>query len=465
MSSLNFVITNQLLVEAAQPFVVASSVDYLSAAFEFSSEWKNCTNTAIFKDAFGDVFSVLLDESNSCTVPWEVIKCPYFTVSVFGICNSQRITTNEVFVKVERCGYAKGQTPEDPTPTVYETIINALEEATGGEGGGTGLSAYEVAVKNGFEGTEQEWLDSLKGEPGIQGEPGDTGLSAYEVALENGFEGTEQEWLDSLKGEPGSQGEPGDTGLSAYEVAVKNDFEGTEQEWLDSLKGEPGIQGEPGDTGLSAYEVALENGFEGTEQEWLDSLKGEPGRQEEEKDPVFTASAAYNIKSTDIDNWNNKSDFSGNYSDLTDKPNIPSSLSDLTGVLPIENGGTAATTASEALINLGINDAINNAINNNSIFEKNVIAGDGEAKKEHTLPFSPSFVFVFLRNSPFIEYDAENNYTKVHSGIVGKQIGGTYGVSLSGNILTLKQTVGEIYNNRFLNLNGQGKQYCYIAFK
>ena len=27
----------------------------------------------------------------------------------------------------------------------------------------TGLSAYEIAVKNGFEGTEQEWLDSLKG--------------------------------------------------------------------------------------------------------------------------------------------------------------------------------------------------------------------------------------------------------------------------------------------------------------
>jgi len=26
----------------------------------------------------------------------------------------------------------------------------------------TGQSAYEVAVKNGFEGTEQEWLESLK---------------------------------------------------------------------------------------------------------------------------------------------------------------------------------------------------------------------------------------------------------------------------------------------------------------
>ena len=28
--------------------------------------------------------------------------------------------------------------------------------------GVNGLSAYEIAVKNGFEGTEQEWLESLK---------------------------------------------------------------------------------------------------------------------------------------------------------------------------------------------------------------------------------------------------------------------------------------------------------------
>lgn len=29
-----------------------------------------------------------------------------------------------------------------------------------------GYSAYEIAVRNGFEGTEEEWLESLKGDPG-----------------------------------------------------------------------------------------------------------------------------------------------------------------------------------------------------------------------------------------------------------------------------------------------------------
>lgn len=43
-----------------------------------------------------------------------------------------------------------------------------------------------------------------------------------------------------------------------------------------------------------------------------------------ETDPVFSASAAADITSTDITNWNNKSDFSGNYNDLTNKPNISS---------------------------------------------------------------------------------------------------------------------------------------------
>lgn len=42
-----------------------------------------------------------------------------------------------------------------------------------------------------------------------------------------------------------------------------------------------------------------------------------------ETDPVFTASAAHGITSQDITAWNAKSDFSGSYNDLTDKPTIP----------------------------------------------------------------------------------------------------------------------------------------------
>ena len=41
--------------------------------------------------------------------------------------------------------------------------------------GPQGYSAYEVAVQNGYEGTEAEWLASLKGEDGTDGEPGPQG--------------------------------------------------------------------------------------------------------------------------------------------------------------------------------------------------------------------------------------------------------------------------------------------------
>lgn len=70
------------------------------------------------------------------------------------------------------------------------------------------------------------------------------GFSAYEEAVRKGFKGNEQQWLDSLKGD------------TAYELAVKHGYEGTEESWVNSLKGK------------SAYEAALDGGFQGTENEF-----------------------------------------------------------------------------------------------------------------------------------------------------------------------------------------------------
>ena len=61
-------------------------------------------------------------------------------------------------------------------------------------------------------------------------------LSAYAIALAHGFLGTEEEWIDSLKGEKGERGEP-----FTYE-----DFT---VEQLAALKGEKGEKGDPGDKG------------------------------------------------------------------------------------------------------------------------------------------------------------------------------------------------------------------------
>ena len=93
------------------------------------------------------------------------------------------------------------------------------------------------------------------------------GKSAYAIAVAHGFRGTEQEWLDSLKGLQGPQGEPGPKG----EPFTYADFTA---EQLEALKGP---KGDKGDDGLSAFNIAQLNGFQGTYVEWLKSLKGKDG--------------------------------------------------------------------------------------------------------------------------------------------------------------------------------------------
>ena len=93
--------------------------------------------------------------------------------------------------------------------------------------------------------------DGGAGLPGAKGDPGDPGApgqSAYEIAVDNGFAGTELEWLDSL------QGVDGDDGESAYEIAAANGFVGTEADWLASLvgaAGQDGADGAPGEDGTN----------------------------------------------------------------------------------------------------------------------------------------------------------------------------------------------------------------------
>lgn len=56
--------------------------------------------------------------------------------------------------------------------------------------------------------------------PGTQGPPGEDGLSAYQIALLNGFAGTEVEWLASLVGADGVDGVDGSAGFLVTKKAV-----------------------------------------------------------------------------------------------------------------------------------------------------------------------------------------------------------------------------------------------------
>jgi hypothetical protein len=80
----------------------------------------------------------------------------------------------------------------------------------------------------------------------LPGKPGVAGRSAYQLAVDAGFEGTLEEWLASLKGEPGEPGKDGQPGLPGRDG--KDGEPG--QPGKDGL---PGKDGEPGQPGKDGY--------------------------------------------------------------------------------------------------------------------------------------------------------------------------------------------------------------------
>ena len=58
--------------------------------------------------------------------------------------------------------------------------------------------------------------------PVVKGDKGDDGKSAYEIAVEHEYDGTEEEWLDSLKGKDGKDGQDGQDGKMEKMVQMVN---------------------------------------------------------------------------------------------------------------------------------------------------------------------------------------------------------------------------------------------------
>jgi hypothetical protein len=114
-------------------------------------------------------------------------------------------------------------------------IATSLEEAV--LEGVEGDSAYEVAVNNGFVGTEPQWLASLvgpqgpQGIPGVKGDTGDVGPQGIQgVPGDEGPQGPQ-----GIQGEEGPQGVKGDTGD-------------------EGPQGPQGIQGVPGTDGVDGVD-------------------------------------------------------------------------------------------------------------------------------------------------------------------------------------------------------------------
>lgn len=98
-----------------------------------------------------------------------------------------------------------------------ETPVKVLANVLEGLKGKDGLNNYQLAVKHGYQGTEEQFAKDI------------IPKSNYERAKElKGFQGTEEEYLDSLHGAPGE---------GIYKMAVRKGFAGSEEDYLKSQKG------------------------------------------------------------------------------------------------------------------------------------------------------------------------------------------------------------------------------------
>ena len=313
---MKFCIYGQKMELINRQTIADQQICFVDMCFLFSPDWEQMDKTAQF--AQGEkTYNVHLGTDNvcHCLLPAE-LQTGCVSVSVFGYAadGSVRATTVPLGIGIKRSGFrGDGETPIPPTPDLYAQLLDAIDKKIAslhdGKDGVDGKSAYEIAVDNGYPGTEQAWLASLKGDKGDTGEPGaagekgepgekgDTGAagkdgrdgtdgaagrdgvngaSAYEIAVQHGYSGSETAWLESLHGADGAKGDTGVAGAKGE----KGDTGAT------GAKGEKGEKGDPGSTGAagkdgaagkSAYQIAVASGFDGTEQAWLASLKGEKG--------------------------------------------------------------------------------------------------------------------------------------------------------------------------------------------
>lgn len=184
-------VIGQMIAFTERETLVSGTVNKYHAEFVFDDSWDGFTKTAVFRaDSFGRVTSreVLLAD-DACQVPHEcLIAGALLRVGVYGI--SGDITTPTIYTQ-EPIGVARGAEPaestQDPTPGVYQQIINMIE-------GGS------FAGPPGPQGPAGE-----RGEVGPQGPKGDTGAQGLQ-----GPKGDRGE--QGSQGPQGPKGETGDTG-------------------------------------------------------------------------------------------------------------------------------------------------------------------------------------------------------------------------------------------------------------
>ena len=116
-----------------------------------------------------------------------------------------------------------------------------------------------------------------------------------------------------------------------------------------------------------------------------------------EEDPVFNASAAHGITAADITRWNNKSDFSGSYNDLTNTPAIPSKTSDLQN-----DSGFLTSIPAEYVTETEMNTALAPKANRSELAAVATSGRYADLTGKPTIPTVPTNVSAFTNDAGYL---------------------------------------------------------------
>ena len=295
-------LVKQQKIEALEREVIASDqIAFVSVKFVFDGAWKTLHKVVQFTQCEETYNLVLGTEGTTCLLPAE-LHPGSVKMSLFGYDaesdTTLRATTVPVTLHIRPSGFVEdGATSIPPTPDLYTQLLKKLDEkAAGLQNGKDGFSPKVKAeqMESGVVITivDADGETSATLHNGANGEKGTDGKSAYQIAVEQGYQGSESDWLSSLKGDKGekgntgAKGNPGQNGAegkSAYAIAVEHGYENSEDEWLLSLKGEKGDTGERGEKGETGQQG--EQGPKGEKGDPGDrGLQGIPGEKGEKGD-------------------------------------------------------------------------------------------------------------------------------------------------------------------------------------
>lgn len=254
---MKFFVQKQRIELLERDAIAADQIAFVPLHFVFDGAWEGLHKVVQITQCCETYNLILGTDGKSCLLPSEC-KAGTIKLSVFGYAPSDtkalRATTIPVSLHIKPSGFVSDSvTPIPPTPDLYAQLLQELEKKAAGlqngKDGKDGISpavtvtetetGATISVTDATGTTTAELHNGTKGDKGDTGSRGADGKSAYEVALQNGFTGTEADWLTSLKGQKGDTGAPGAKGAPGEkgERGEKGDV------------GETGEKGEKGDTG------------------------------------------------------------------------------------------------------------------------------------------------------------------------------------------------------------------------